>query len=474
MHVTTSTKTYKNRKYTYVRIVETTRENGKRKNKVVKILGKGETNGEVNALKKEATLYLISEYNQNVKIDLSKLDKIEANPGGIKLLSQFIVKNYGLETILKEKLGEYYDCFYEELSHRFYFLKSELGLSNKTGISKDRFYHFLDRLCLIKDDLEKSIYNALVQKKKIVNFEVKIDSTSTYFESSKMSIAMYGYSRDKRSDRKQVIIMLVLVDNYPVFSFIYQGNKKDNQLLIDVISKLKEKGLNDITFFSDRGFFHEDHFSVLDTLKVNYIVATPRRVGAWNSYFKLEKGEHVIDNKRAVMYVNEKLRETLLNELNESVLKLSENIHILSATELKKKFPHMKKYIDFKTKKIKQKMLDKERNVLGKCLLITSIPLKRKSTDVIISDYKSLTDIEANFRILKTDLLIRPIYHQNETRVRAHIFMCVLTLLFQTIIIKDFGKEVFRNSLEDKSFNFIGKDFSCAWQQNKKFYDSLP
>ena len=473
MHVTTSTKLYNSRKYTYVRIVETIRENGKRKNKIIKILGSGETEEEINTLKKEANLYLISEHNQNIKIDLSKLDKIEANPGGINLLSQFIVKKYGLETTLKEKLGEYYDCFYEELSHRFYYLKSELGLSKKTGISKDRFYRFLDKLCLIKEDIENSIFNALVQNKKIENFEVKIDSTSTYFESSKMSIAMYGYSRDKRGDRKQVIIMLILVDNYPVFSFVYEGNKKDNQLLIDVISKLKEKGLNKITFFSDRGFFHKNHFNILETLKVNYIIATPRRVGVWNSYFNLENGEHVIDKKRAVLYVNEKLRKTLLDELNESVLKLSEKINFLSATELKKEFPHMKKYIDFKKKQIKQKMLDKERAVLGKCLLITTIPIEEKKTDEIISDYKSLTDIEANFRILKTDLLIRPIYHQKETRVRAHIFMCVLTLLFQTIIIKDFGKDVFRNSLEDKSFNFIGKDFKCTWQQNNKFYKSL-
>jgi transposase len=451
--------------------VETKVIDGKRKNRIVKTIGKANTKEEVNQLKKEAYLFLTTRKDQGIRIDTSKLQRILFSPGGIKLLTRHITKEYGMEKLIAENFESYTDCFYDELVHRFYFLKSELQLGLKTGKGKDRFYRFLDKLYLSKEKIEVAFFESLVAKKKITKREIKIDTTSTYFEGNSVSIAMYGYSRDHRKDLKQVILLLVLVDGYPLFSEVYEGNKKDASLLLQLLESLAKKGLSDITIFTDRGFFHKNH---LDKIKhIRYVIATPRRIGKWNSYFDLKEGDHVIDGTRAVLYTNHELREGLLNQLERAIQCLEEDLKKCTSTELKKRHPHLKKFIDFETKSIKQVILEKERKVLGKCLLLTNIPSEEKKAEEIVQGYKSLNEIEGNFRALKTDLHLRPVFHHNENRVKAHIFMCTLILLYKKIIEVDLGKNVFRQSLEDYSYQFLGEDIDISWQQNKKFYDSL-
>lgn len=473
MHVTTSTSYYQNRKYVYARVVETKIINGKRKNRIIKTIGKAKTQEELNELKKEAYLFLATKKDQGIKVDIAKLQRILSSPGGIKLLTHHITKHYNMEPIIAKSFGQYVDCFYDELVHRFYFLKSELQLGLKTGKGKDKFYRFLDKLHLAKEKIETAFFQSLVAKKKITNFEVKIDTTSTYFEGNNVSIAMYGYSRDHRKDRKQVIILLVLVDGYPLFNEVYEGNRKDASLLLQLLEGLAKKGLTDITIFTDRGFFHESHFDKLKVAHIKYIIATPRRIGEWNNHFDLNEGDHTINGMRAVLYINHELRASLLAELESAMKSLDEDLKKCTSTELKKKYPHLKKFIDFETKSVRQKILEKEKRVLGKCLLLTNIPLEQKKAEDIIQSYKSLNEIEGNFRALKTDLHLRPIFHHNENRVKAHIFMCTLILLYKKIIEVDFGKEVFQQSLEDFSYRFVGKDIDISWQQNKKFYDSF-
>lgn len=471
MHISTATSYYQNRKYTYVRVVETKVVNGKRKNRVIRTVGKANTEEEVNQLKKEAYLFLTTRKNQGIRIDIAKLQRILLSPGGIKLLLHHITKKYSMEPIIAESFGSYADCFYDELVHRFYFLKSELQLGIKTGKGKDRFYRFLDKLHLAKEKIEIAFFKSLVAEKKITNREVKIDTTSTYFEGNTVSIAMYGYSRDHRKDRKQVILLLVLVDGYPLFSEVYEGNKKDASLLLQLLDNLTKKGLSDITVFTDRGFFHKNHFDKIKHIK--YVIATPRRIGEWNNHFDLNEGDNAINGMRAVLYINHELRANLLLELETALQCLEEDLKKCTSTELKKKHPHLKKFIDFEAKSVKQNMLEKEKKVLGKCLLLTNIPSEEKKAEDIVQSYKSLNEIEGNFRALKTDLHLRPVFHHNENRVKAHIFMCTLILLYKKIIDVDFGKNVFQQSLEDYSYRFLGNDVDFSWQQNKKFYDSL-
>ncbi|MEK7486067.1 MAG: transposase, partial [Planctomycetota bacterium] len=318
---------------------------------------------------------------------------------------------------------------------------------------------------------EIAFFQSLVAKKKITNREVKIDTTSTYFEGNTVSIAMYGYSRDHRKDRKQVILLLVLVDGYPLFSEVYEGNKKDASLFLQSLDSLTKKGLRDITVFTDRGFFHKNHFDKIKHIK--YVIATPRRLGEWNNYFDLKEGDHIINGMRAVLFINHELRANLLAELEKALQCLEEDLKKCNSSDLKKKHPHLKKFIDFETKSIKQNTLEKEKKVLGKCLLLTNIPSEEKNAEEIVQGYKSLNEIEGNFRALKTDLHLRPVFHHNENRVKAHILMCTLILLYKKIIDVDFGKNVFQQSLDDFSFQFIGNDMDISWQQNKKFYDSL-
>ncbi|MEM3492917.1 MAG: hypothetical protein QXD15_00990, partial [Thermoplasmata archaeon] len=145
--------------------------------------------------------------------------------------------------------------FLEELAYRFYQVTSERSLALITEKPKDRYYRLLDAIYTNKREMEDLIYYALINSGKIIKKEVKIDITSTYFEGNNLSIALFGYSMDHREDRRQVVILLVLVDDYPLFTYVFEGNKKDWAVLLDVIKDVKERiGCSKITIVCDEDF----------------------------------------------------------------------------------------------------------------------------------------------------------------------------------------------------------------------------
>ncbi|MEM3445685.1 MAG: hypothetical protein QW115_06930 [Thermoplasmata archaeon] len=80
---------------------------------------------------------------------------------------------------------------------------------------------------------------------------VVFGNRETKFEGDNVSMAIYGYSRDHRSDRKQAVILLVLVDEYPVYSYVFEGNKRDVSVFLDVVKDLKERLNIEARFVAD-------------------------------------------------------------------------------------------------------------------------------------------------------------------------------------------------------------------------------
>jgi hypothetical protein len=152
-----------------------------------------------------------------------------------------IFSNLDVIQPLKKTFANNYEELVEEVAYHFYSITSERMLYLPTGKPKDRYYRLLGNVFPVKRDLEDLFYSALVNKGKITQHEVKIDTTSTYFEDSGISLAMFGYSRDHRGDKKQIIILLVLVDNYPLFSYVFEGNKKDLSILLETVKELKKQ-----------------------------------------------------------------------------------------------------------------------------------------------------------------------------------------------------------------------------------------
>lgn len=465
MYVNVSKHTYKNTTYYAVRIFHTYYRKGKKINKVVKIIGNTTNPKEVEKLKKTAWDYIL-ETQKDTRLSLSEIKRIRPqSPIGLMKTIERIFSTLNVLQTLKNTFVNNYDEFMEEIAYRFYSITSERMLYLITGKPKDRYYRLLDQIFPRKRELENLFYNALVNKGKITKHEVKIDTTSTYFEGNGISLAMFGYSRDHRGDRKQVIILLVLIDDYPLFSYIFDGNKKDVTLFLQTVKDLKARiKCKRFIIFCDRGFFDPKHLDVLEGDGIFYIMAVPRRKGEWPKlHDSASKEIFSINGRRAVLYENPEFRKELLAELDETLRRIDKDLKILTMSEIKKKYKYALKFINIKKKTVKEKMVEKEKKVLGRWIVLTNI--QDKSGEEIIDDYKSLQEIERDFHILKSELNIRPIPHRKDERAIAHIYICVLTLLIKHIIEKELGKDKLQEILEIFSYEIVTKRGTITWTE---------
>jgi len=326
--------------------------------------------------------------------------------------------------------------------------------------SYQNFYRSMDYLIDIKEKLEVDIYFKLVNLLNINLNLIFYDLTSTYFEGDGPDCAKYGYSRDRRSDKKQILLGLcVTSDGIPIASEVFSGNTADKSTLEDTISSLKARfNIDKVIFVCDRGMILAKNIKILKE-SYDYIIAMKkRRIGKLEdlvclnlgSYSRLDENlacrEITIDNVRYIVCHN---KEKAIDDkaYRESIISKVENdfdaIKLKNIEKIKAKVAEIlherraKKYfkVDFSNGFkyfLNEKNIKKEAALDGKFILTTNkldLPTKE-----IISSYKILSKVENAFREIKDFIKIRPIYHYQNRRVRAHAFICVLSYLIEAIM----------------------------------------
>lgn len=464
MYVNVTKNTYKNTTYYSVRIFHTYYVKGKKVNKIVKNVGTTTNLTELDNLKKTAWDYILKT-QKDIRISLSEIKRIKPEaPIGLIRTIEKILTNLDVRETLKGIFVNNYDEFIEEIAYRFYSVTSERMLFGITGKPKDRYYRLLDDVFQKKQELEDLFYNALVCKGKITQHEIKIDSTSTYFEGDGISFAMFGYSRDHRGDKKQVIVLLILIDDYPLFSYVFEGNRKDVTLFLQTVKDLKRRvRCERIILFCDRGFFDDKYLDVLENDGIFYVMAVPRRKGQWPEFHDKKSNDFSVGGRRAILYENTEYRKELLSELDDTLKRIEEDFGKLTPSEIRRKYKYALKFIDAKNKKLKQKAIVKERKVLGRWIVLTNI--RNKSREEIVESYKSLQQIERDFRTLKNDFNLRPIGHWIDERAIAHIYICVLTLLIKRLLEKEFGRDKVEEILDIFSYEIITDKGVLHWTE---------
>ena len=108
-------------------------------------------------------------------------------------------------------------------------------------------------------------------------------------------------------------------------------------------------------------------------------------------------------------------------------------------------------------------MVEKEKKVLGRWIVVTNI--SDKPAEGIVEDYKSLQEIERDFRILKHELNLRPVFHRRDDRVISHIFICVLILLIKHVIEEEFGKEKLEEIMKIFSYDITTEKGILSWAE---------
>jgi len=328
--------------------------------------------------------------------------------------------------------------------------------------SYQNFYRSMDYLIDIKKALEVDIYFKLVNLLNINLNLIFYDLTSTYFEGDGPDCAKYGYSRDRRPDRKQILLGLcVTSDGIPIASEVFSGNTADKSTLENTISSLKSRfSIDKVIFVCDRGMISAKNIKILEE-NYDYIIAIRKRRTAkledlidpdLSSYTRLDENlsvrEVIIDNVRYIICHNSKkaiddklYRESLISKVKKDF----DVIKLKNIEKIKKKVAEIlyerkaKKYfkLDFSggfKYFLNEEEIKKEETLDGKFILTTN-KVNLPTTEVI-SSYKTLSKVENAFREIKDFIKIRPIYHYQNRRVKAHTFICVLSYLIEAIMEK--------------------------------------
>jgi transposase len=316
---------------------------------------------------------------------------------------------------------------------------------------------------------KKELFSHLTQRwKDLFNakFEVLLyDLTSTYFESDppfpEGDKRRYGYSRDKRSDCVQVVVALIVTpEGFPLAYEVLAGNTSDKSTLADFLKKIEEQyGKAERIWVMDRGIPTEKTLEQMRQADppVYYLVGTPR--GRLTQYEKqlarlpwqvAREGVSVkLLPEQSEMYVLAESKDRVNKEraMRRSQLKrLWRRLKELQALkkvkrdELLKKlgaalhqYPAAARFIESSVEKQSAKLsfslrkdkLREARKREGRYLLRTNITAGRPPEE-LWQFYMQLSEVEGAFKNLKGDLALRPIYHQLEQRIDAHIFISFL------------------------------------------------
>jgi len=359
--------------------------------------------------------------------------------------------------------------------HRQWFLSSamdELLGEDFAVADKDRLYRCLDRVLEHKQEL----FGWLQQKWTELfqaDFEVLLyDLTSTYFEGEMEANpkAQRGYSRDGRPDCLQVVIALVITpDGFPLAYEVMDGNTSDRATLKLFLEKIETTyGKARRVWVMDRGIPSEAQLAEMRQRGVFYLVGTPRSKVAQHAQRWLDQPwQQVRDSVRVKLFEHEgelwvlaesqgrRAKEIAIRRqrLARLLRKLRAMRHRLPSRDrlllrigaakkeagrafglVKIQIPEAGQAVTRETFRFhldKAKLSALEQRD-GHYLLRSN--LSGEDPAVLWACYMQLTQIEAAFRTLKSDLGIRPIYHRLEQRVEAHILVAFLAYCLQVTL----------------------------------------
>ena len=361
-------------------------------------------------------------------------------------------------------------------------LGRDVVIDGVNGVSDDELYRAMDFLLACSERVQESVFFSLAN---LLNLEVDViffDTTSTYFEvdvdedagdeeesadepASEGPLRRLGHSKDHRPDLPQVVIGLAVTRaGIPVRVWVWPGNANDQTLVEQVKADLAGWRLGRAIYVVDSGFSGRDNLRRLRSAGGHYIAGVKLRSGMPETEAALARqGRYrvVKDNLRvkevrvgegdaAVRYVvchnpaeaerDRTKRQQRIERIEAELARLAEQRQ-RAGTEAEREqhlrgecalrdHPTLSRYL--RQTKSGRLALDRakiaaEERLDGKYLLTTSDPTL--STEDVALGYKQLQEAERSFRDLKGTLLLRPVFHRKDDRIRAHVLICFLALV---------------------------------------------
>lgn len=339
-------------------------------------------------------------------------------------------------------------------------------------VNDDRLYRALDELLPHKKVLEKHLKEKLGTLFGLKYDLMLYDVTSTYFEgqANGIEIAKRGHSRDQRSDCKQVCIGLVVSrEGMPLGYEIFAGNRVDVTTVEEIVETMEEKyGKADRVWVMDRGMTSQDNLEFLRARQAKYLVGTPKSdLKKFEQQILTDDWTKVREGLEVKLCPSPDGLETFILCRSEDRRQKEKAMHGRFVQRIEEKLQSLGRRLERAKKREDRGRVERQvgrllgRNSRGAgafkivfedapelasklrlrweknpawsewaaqsegCYLLRT-NIQDWTPEDLWRTYIQLTQAEAAFRIHKSDLSIRPIWHQKEDRVRAHILVCFL------------------------------------------------
>lgn len=450
---------------TYLVIVKSYREKGKIKQKSIASLGCIDKWQNKEALKKIALSLLKYCEDNKTHLDITTTQEKQRKIWGAPLVLRKLWDKFRLEELFAHILSGHkikFDFFsavflmvLDRICQPQSKLKSYQEQHKYYGIqepSLQHLYRALDVLAEHQEDLEKYLFEA---NKNLFNTKVDLvfyDVTSLYFESvTSDSLRDFGFSKDQKINEVQIILgLLVDLEGRPIGFDIFPGNTFEGKTVQRILAKLKEKfQINRLVFVGDQGLLSKANLQTITSLGYEYIVGAriknksrsiKEQILDEEGYLEVKTKDEeeifkykeiLIDGKKLICSYSSKRarkdkkdRERLVQKAEEILRKGSPIISRRGA----------RKYLKTGTLSSQQTELDKERIAQaerwdGYYGVESNCP--HLSGPMVLDIYHQLWKIEEAFRVLKSHLEARPIFHWTPSRIKGHLVLCFVAFLLE-------------------------------------------
>lgn len=415
----------------------------KRKYEVIKTIGSAKTNQEIAVLFYQGKQELLRMQAQSslftfesdalIESFLTQLQNSQVRTVGPELIFGKIYDAIGFNAVQE-------DMFRHLVISRLAFPLSKLKtvdyLYRFQGVSVavSSVYRFLDKLnSKLKDQVEQISFAHTL---KVLQDKISIvfyDMTTLYFEASdEDDLRKTGFSKDGKHQNPQIFLgLLVGMGGYAIGYDIFEGNIYEGHTLIPVIEKINQKfGLGKPVVVADAGLLSMDNINALEKAGYEYILGArvkseAEAIKRQIAEAKLSDGQTMIitktgSTKLIVSYSDKRATKDGHNR-KRGLERLEKQVKYGKLTKTSINNRGYNKYLKIKNKvevEIDYEKFKQDKSWDGLKGYVTNTKLKPEQ---VIENYKNLCHIEKAFRMSKTDLRVRPIYHRLKKRIEAHI-----------------------------------------------------
>lgn len=302
--------------------------------------------------------------------------------------------------------------------------------------SRKTFYKIAPKCIELKELVEEKIL-IFVKSHYAFNYDLLFyDVTTLYFETfEEDELRKNGFSKDNKSQQPQILVaLMVSKEGFPIAYEIFSGNTFEGHTIIPVINNFIEKnGVKNFTVVADAAMISTENVMLLTQNNINYIVGA--RLGNVSANLLQEIDEKIIREDGKSIRIK--------TDHGNLICSYSSVRYRKDKYEMEKQIDKAKLVIEkpSKSKKVKftqtidtkislnEALIEKSTKLLGIKGYYTNIDESITSNTTIIERYHELYKVEQAFRMSKSDLQTRPIFHFKEEPIRLHLLICFIALV---------------------------------------------